>query len=81
MKELMMMVADIMPFETMVESMVQDCNEYKLVPTEDLKKKIVLGAHMICLKETMDQEGGFEALNKRLQTLKQADQLLNPNLS
>lgn len=79
-KNLMMALAEVMPFEAMVDNILEDCQEYKLVPTEDLRKKIIMNSHMICLKEAMDLEGGFENLSKRLKDLKKADDFFNPSL-
>lgn len=79
-KNLMMALAEVMPFEEMVDNILEDCQEYKLVPTEDLRKKIIINSHMICLKEAMDLEGGFENLSKKLKHLKKADDFFKPSL-
>lgn len=79
-KNLMMALAEVMPFEAMVDNILEDCQEYKLVPTEDLRKKIIMNSHMICLKEAMDLEGGFENLSKRLKDLKKANDFFKPSL-
>lgn len=79
--KLMIMLTEVMPFETMIESLADDCLTYKMAPTEELKSKIIMGAHMVCLKEAINQEGGVEALDKRIEDLKKADEFFKPNLS
>ena len=81
MKELMYMLADIMPMETMIESLGEDCKEYNLIPSDELKSKIIMGAHMICLKEAIEKEGGLDNLTKRLGELEKADKIFKPSLS
>ena len=81
MKELMYLLADAMPMEAMIEALGEDCKEFNLIPSEDLKKKIILGAHMICLKEAIESEGGIENLTKRMGELKKADDFFKPSLS
>ena len=81
MKELMYMLADAMPMNAMIESLGEDCKEFNLIPSDELKQKIIMGAHMICLKEAIEKEGGIDKLTKRLGELERADNLLKPTLS
>jgi hypothetical protein len=81
MKELMYMLANAMPIETIIESLGEDCKEYNLIPSDELKQKITMGAHMICLKEAIEKEGGIDKLTKRMAELERADNLLKPSLS
>ncbi len=75
-----MAVAEVMPLETMIGTILEDCKQYQLIPTEDLRQKIIMGAHMICLKEAMNQERGFENLSKRMEKLKKTDDFFKPSL-
>lgn len=81
MKELMMVMASVMPIETLIESLGDDCKEYSLIPSEDLKQKIIMGAHMVCLKEAIELSGGVEQFNSKLNDIQRADKFFKPSLS
>jgi len=81
MKDLMLTLADIMPIETMIESLGEDCKEFNLAPSEELKKKIIMGAHMLCLKEAIELGGGIDKFTKRMDALEKADKFFKPTLS
>lgn len=72
-------LAEAMPFEEMVLMMSRFCNEYKDNPSKDLHEKISMQAHMMCLKEAIELQGGVESLTKRLDDLEKADNFFKPS--
>lgn len=79
MKQLMYALAEAMSFEDMVLMMSKFCNEYKDDPSKDLHEKITMQAHMICLKEAIEMQGGIDNLTKRLDELQKADEFFKPS--
>ena len=72
-------LAEAMSFEEMVLMMSRFCDEYKDNPSKDLHEKITMQAHMICLKEAIQLQGGVESLTKRLDELEKADNFFKPS--
>lgn len=81
MKELMMIMANVMPMESLIETLGDDCKEYSLIPSEELKQKILIGAHMVCLKEAIELSGGVEQFNSKMDHIQRADKFFKPSLS
>ena len=46
-----------------------------------LKQKILISAHMVCLKEAIELEGGVEQFNSRMDNIQRADKFFKPSLS
>lgn len=49
--EMLMMLAKLMPFEFLLERLEESIDEYKIVPTEENKKALIMAAMMITLND------------------------------
>lgn len=74
-------MANVMSMESLIETLGDDCKEYSLIPSEDLKQKIIMGAHMVCLKEAIELSGGVEQFNSKMDHIQRADKFFIPSLS
>jgi hypothetical protein len=80
MKKLMMITAEIMSYDMLVDALFDNLLEYR---TSESKQKMLdqieIGCHMICLKSSIDKVGGIENFNKRMDDLERKDNFFKPS--
>ena len=72
---MLLLMAAMMPESKIIEELTEACNEYKLVPTEDNKMKIVVSCTLLMTKASMKKDGvegymeakgEFESFSKKM---------------
>jgi|LakMenEpi06Jul12_1017403.scaffolds.fasta_scaffold00929_2 hypothetical protein len=80
MKNLMILTADMMSYDMLIEALFDNLLEYRTSESkEKMLDQIEIGCHMICLKSSIDKVGGIENFNKRMDDLERKDNFFKPS--
>lgn len=81
MKDLMLIIAAMMPIEEMIESLKQSINDYESDNSDDNLKKIQMNCSLILAKKVTggDMEGAIKACEK-IDRMEQANELFNKGI-
>lgn len=79
MKQLLFMVATIMPTEDIIEKLEDALKEYKVVPTDENKKAVEMFSFMLMIN--LENGGSLKKMSEMLQEVEKVDKanrLLTP---
>lgn len=83
MKDLMLMLASVMPFDEMIEKLDKDIKAYKAAPTEDGKKSIQINCALILSKEAVDNAGsgleGVSVMINKMNNMERIGKMFDPD--
>jgi hypothetical protein len=74
----MLMLASVMPFDTMIKLLEEEIAEHKLNPSEESQKRISMSCMLIASKSAIDSTGGLEKTMKDMERMRDGYDLLSP---
>lgn len=78
MKDLLIMLADMISFDEQLEMLKDGIEKYEQNPTEENKKNIYMHCMMMAAKHASDEVGGADKLIDRMNLHDRASKLLIP---
>jgi hypothetical protein len=81
MKDLLLMLASVMPFQDIVNQLEKEIADYKADPTEENKKMLTITCVLLTSKHSIDNtKGGVVEVMEQIDLLQQGKELLSPKL-
>ncbi len=78
MKDLLIMLADMIPFDEQLKMLEDSTEKYKQFPTEENKRNIYMHCMLMSAKQASDEVGGADKLIERMNLNERANKLLIP---